>query len=75
MTTETEARLLARTAELVGSVEQLAALLKVPVSAVAHWIQREGELPGDVFLRAIDIFMEAEAQSADTPGEGGGSGR
>jgi hypothetical protein len=65
MTTETEAKLLARAAELLGSVEQLAGILKVPISAVVHWIQREGELPGDVFLRAIDVYMEAEARVSE----------
>jgi hypothetical protein len=75
MTTETEARLLARAAELLGSVEQLAALLRVPVPSVVHWIQRKGELPGDIFLRAIDVFMEAEARSAEAREDERGSAR
>ena len=65
MTTKTEAKLLARAAEILGSVEQLALRLKVPLSALTRWTQGQGEVPGDVFLRAIDLYMDAVQERSD----------
>jgi hypothetical protein len=72
--TQVHRRALQRALELTGGVEPLAAYLKVPVSAVRFWVNGSSPLPGDVFLRIVDLvldhsLMDLHPPLAQTPGE------
>jgi hypothetical protein len=72
--TQVHRRALQRALELTGGVEPLAAYLKVPVNAVRFWVNGSSPLPGDVFLRIVDLvldhsMMDLHPSPAQTPGE------
>lgn len=51
-----------RAATLVGGYEALAARLKVPAAVLERWAHGDGLGTRWVFLKAIDILLEAERQ-------------
>jgi hypothetical protein len=55
-----KSRVLRRAAERVGSVEALAARLKVSPRQLQLWLENRPEAPDDVFLHAVDIVLGPE---------------
>jgi hypothetical protein len=50
-------KVLHRACEIAGSVEKLAARLRVPVATLYRWLEGEAEPPTPIFLRAVDMVM------------------
>jgi len=63
-------RTLARAAEIVGGVTELAFRLKVTPSHLTLWLAGLEPCPANVFLQAVDLVLEREisAQRARAPG-------
>jgi hypothetical protein len=53
------ARAVRKAAELAGGNAKLARLLQVPVTEIEKWIAGEGQPPRDLFLRVVDIIVDA----------------
>ena len=50
-------KVLHRACQIAGSVEKLAARLRVPLSTLYRWLEGEAEPPTPIFLRAVDMVM------------------
>jgi hypothetical protein len=50
-------KVLHRACEIAGSVEKLAARLRVPAATLCRWLEGEAEPPTPIFLRAVDLVM------------------
>ena len=59
-------RALSRAAELLGGREKLANLLQVPAKELDRWMADQAKPPREVFLRVVDLILDATAP----PGEG-----
>ena len=59
---------IARTAELLGSMETLSQKLAVPVADLIRWERGEGEPPIDVFIRLVDLLRDETRQQNHTGG-------
>lgn len=66
-TQEVHRRALQRALELTGGVEPLAVYLKVPVNAVQFWLNGNSPLPGDVFLRIVDLVLDHSMMELHPP--------
>jgi DNA-binding transcriptional regulator YdaS (Cro superfamily) len=62
MAKEVYVRVLRRAAELLGGSAALARRLGANRAGVEQWLRGEGDLPERVFLAAIDVIMEADAE-------------
>ena len=51
-------RALQRALELSGGAEPLARHLGVAPSAVRFWLNASSPLPGDIFLKIVDLVLE-----------------
>jgi hypothetical protein len=47
---------------IAGSEAQLAVRLNVPVPKVVNWLMGVDQVPADVFLKAVDIVLNATAE-------------
>ncbi|HEX2199881.1 MAG TPA: hypothetical protein VHG88_14835 [Burkholderiales bacterium] len=50
-------KVLHRACQIAGSVEKLAARLRVPVVTLYRWLEGEAEPPTPIFLKAVDMVM------------------
>lgn len=55
-------RALQRAAEMLGGADALCTLLGVPKRRLELWMRGQVSLPGDVFLRVVDILLEHQPQ-------------
>lgn len=62
MVSQVHVRVLDRAAELLGSADALARRLGARPADLAGWMRGEGRLPERVFLAAVDVIMEDDAQ-------------
>ena len=46
-------------------IERLRLLLDVPVTALLHWLEGRTQAPLPVFLRAVDVILEANAEHVE----------
>ena len=53
---------LVRAAQLLGSARALCNRLQVPMPTMTHWLAGNGRPPIGVFLKVIDILIEAGAK-------------
>jgi hypothetical protein len=51
-------RALQRAIDLAGGVDPLAKQLNVPSTAVRFWLNGSSPLPGDVFLKIVDLILD-----------------
>ena len=56
-------RALQRALELAGGAEPLARQLGVAPSAVRFWLNASSPLPGDIFLKVVDLVLDHQAAS------------
>jgi hypothetical protein len=52
-------RAVRKAAELAGGSDKLARVLQVPAEEIEKWMAGDGQPPRDVFLRVVDIIVEA----------------
>jgi hypothetical protein len=57
------ARTLKRAAQVVGGSEQLAVRLQVRDSHLALWLAGVEKVPGEVFLKAVDVLTDSNGQN------------
>lgn len=55
-----QVRVLQRAAELIGGQRALARRLRVPLPTLFLWVKGLGDVPQDVFIRAVDVLIEFE---------------
>lgn len=65
-------RALVRAAEIQGSTQSLASLLRVPENTLLRWMAGRAQMPVQAFLRTIELIAaderkQAPPASADTP--------
>jgi hypothetical protein len=58
MPTPVHKRALERAIEICGSVDELARALGLNPQAVALWRQPSVPIPGDVFLKLVDLYVD-----------------
>ncbi|HEX6266643.1 MAG TPA: YdaS family helix-turn-helix protein [Burkholderiales bacterium] len=58
MPTAIHKRALQRAIDLAGGVDPLAKQLNVPSTAVRFWLNGSSPLPGDVFLKIVDLMLD-----------------
>lgn len=59
-------RALQRAAEILGGNEALCAYLEVPKRRLDLWMTGQMTLPGDVFLRVVDILLEHKSADLES---------
>jgi len=57
---DVQLRAMRKAAELAGGSDKLARVLQVPVEEIEKWIAGDGQPPRDVFLRVVDLILEAK---------------
>ena len=67
MPTEIHRRAILRAIEISGDVEALAAHLRVPSTAVRLWANGTSPLPGDLFLRIVDLLLDRSLMELHPP--------
>lgn len=66
--------ILRRAAEIVGDLEALRLMLKVPMSDLSNWLAGNANPPVHVFLRSVDIIY-ADADRRDNEASARGAAR
>lgn len=54
-------RSLERATEILGGVESLAEYLKVSPELLRAWMSGDASVPGDAFLKAVDLVLHQRA--------------
>jgi hypothetical protein len=54
-------RAIQKAAELLGGRDRLAKVLLVPVGDIDEWIAEKARPPRELFLRVVDILLDAGA--------------
>jgi hypothetical protein len=54
---------LARALVVKGSTSSLARALRIPEQMLSVWLARKGEIPPDVYFRALDIVVAAKTDT------------
>jgi hypothetical protein len=61
-------RALERGLELAGGIEPLARYLSVAPASVHYWLSGASPVPGDVFLKLVDLIIERSMSELQPPG-------
>jgi hypothetical protein len=69
MSTSVYARTLQKAAEAAGGQKKLARLLRVPLIDLQKWIADKDEPPMAVFLKAVDLVLDATSPGGNEPGD------
>ena len=64
-------RALVRAAEIQGSTQALASLLRVPENTLLRWMAGRAQMPLQAFLKVIETISEDERQHAPSPSSSG----
>jgi hypothetical protein len=64
-----QAHVIARAAEILGGVDELASRLEISAGVVRVWMDGKLALPQRVFFELVDIIGEADARRAPAKGE------
>ena len=64
-----QAHVLARAAEVLGGVDELASRLEISSGVVRVWMEGKLSLPQRVFFELVDIISEADARREPPKGE------
>jgi hypothetical protein len=64
-----QAHVLARAAEVLGGVDELASRLEISSGVVRVWMDGKLSLPHRVFFELVDIISEADARLEPPTGE------
>lgn len=67
MPTDVHRRALQRALEISGGIDPLAAYLKVPATAVRFWANGSSPLPGDMFLKIVDLLLDRSMMELQPP--------
>jgi len=65
-----QAHVLARAAEVLGGVDELASRLEISSGVVRVWMEGKLSLPQRVFFVLVDIISEADARREPEPPKG-----
>lgn len=63
-------RALQRAAEILGGKDALGAFLEVPRRRLELWMTGQVSLPGDLFLRTVDLLLEHNQEDRRQPDPG-----
>jgi len=66
-------RALVRAAEIQGSTQALASLLRVPENTLLRWMAGRAQMPLQAFLKTIELIAADERQQPPVPRPGGPS--
>lgn len=58
---------LQRAAELLGGMHELCAYLQVPAEEMRRWVDGGDGPPAGIFLRVVDLIVEASAVNEQAP--------
>jgi hypothetical protein len=67
-------RALIRAAEIQGSTQALASMLRVPENTLLRWMAGRAQMPLAAFLRVIEIISEDEKKQVPARDNGGANG-